>query len=76
MMVQVISAETMFITSFLKFDPLGGSTDLFNLIQSSAKQDCPGMCFTVTVFTHWVIRKENSFLRFNFTFFQGLKALA
>lgn len=51
MMVTVISSETMFITSFLKFYPLGGSTDLFNLVQSSVKQDCSGMCFTVTVFT-------------------------
>lgn len=61
-MMRIISAETMFITSFLKFHPLGGSTDLFNLIQSSVKQDRTGMCFTVTVFTHWVIRKEHSFL--------------
>lgn len=62
-MVRVISAETMFITSFLKFHPLGGNTDVFNLIQSSAKQDCCGMCFTVAVFTHGVIKKENSFLQ-------------
>lgn len=62
MMVIVISVETMFITSFLKLHPLGETTDLFNLIQSSAKQDRPGMCFAVIVFTHWVIRKENSFL--------------
>lgn len=49
MMVRVISAETLLITNFLKFHPLGGSTDLFNLPQSSAKQDRPGVCFTMTV---------------------------
>lgn len=62
MMVRVISAETMFITSSLKFHHLAGSTDLLNLLQSATKQESHDMCFTVALFTNWVIRKENSFL--------------
>lgn len=53
MMVRVISAETVFITSSLKFHHLAGSTDLFNLIQSATKQESPDTCFTVAFFTHW-----------------------